>query len=200
MEAEKLLQIQADLKAPKSQFNAFGKYNYRNAEDILEAVKPLLVKHGCSMFLSDTIEFIGNRHYVKATVTFYSNLAPDEKIIVSAYAREEEAKKGMDGSQITGASSSYARKYALNGLFLIDDNKDSDGTNEHGKGENTAKTDESAKQPAKQLLTPNHSNWKDAVEWLAQEGNTIGAIEKKYHLPIDYRQQLLSEATNLIKK
>lgn len=125
--------IQKELKAPKNQKNTFGNYNYRSAEDILEAVKPLLAKYECSMFISDAIEEIGGRHYVKATVTFLS--PQDQAISVSAYAREEETKKGMDGSQITGASSSYARKYALNGLFLIDDTKDSDFTNTHGKDE-----------------------------------------------------------------
>lgn len=122
---EKILNIQNELKAPKSQWNNFGKYNYRNAEDILEAAKPLLKKEGVILTLTDEIVLIGSRYYVKSTATVkYA----DESIVVSAYAREEENKKGMDGSQVTGASSSYARKYALNGLFLIDDTKDSDFT------------------------------------------------------------------------
>jgi hypothetical protein len=121
---EKLTLIQSELKAPKNQYNSFGKYKYRNCEDILEAVKPLLLKHKCVLIISDTIENIGNRFYVKATATFVFD--GDKKIQVSAYAREEESKKGMDGSQVTGAASSYARKYALNGLFLIDDTKDAD--------------------------------------------------------------------------
>ena len=132
----KLQLIQKELKAPKNQRNNFGNYNYRSAEDILEAVKPLLAKHECTMYISDTIEEIGGRVYVKATVTFrqpVSNTEDSSSIVVTAYAREEETKKGMDGSQITGASSSYARKYALNGLFLIDDTKDSDATNTHDK-------------------------------------------------------------------
>lgn len=118
-----LQDIQNKLKAPKSQYNKFGNYNYRNCEDILEAVKPLLVPHKAAVILFDTIEAIGNRFYVKATATLKSG---DEEISVTAYAREEETKKGMDGSQITGSASSYARKYALNGLFAIDDTKDSD--------------------------------------------------------------------------
>lgn len=120
---KKLIEIQKSLKAPKSQYNSFGKYHYRNCEDILEALKPLLSEHGVLLDITDTIENIGNRFYVKATVT-----VRDEKecYSCSAYAREEEAKKGMDGAQVTGASSSYARKYALNGLFLIDDTKDAD--------------------------------------------------------------------------
>ena len=130
----KLTAIQKELKVPKNQFNAFGKYNYRNAEDILEAVKPLLIKHGCTLFLSDEIVLIGDRYYIKATANFHDG---ENLIVITAYAREEETKKGMDGSQITGASSSYARKYALNGLFLIDDTKDSDSTNKHDTNEDS---------------------------------------------------------------
>ena len=118
------------LKAPKSQYNSFGKYNYRNCEDILEAVKPLLNEHKLYINISDTVEHVGDRYYIKATVT----VSDGESTITSqAYAREEESKKGMDGSQVTGASSSYARKYALNGMFAIDDTKDSDTTNTGGK-------------------------------------------------------------------
>ncbi|MCS7317522.1 MAG: ERF family protein [Candidatus Dojkabacteria bacterium] len=123
---EKLISIQRELKAPKNQKNNFGGYYYRSCEDILEAVKPLLVKHNLLLTLSDSIEQIDNRIYVKATATITDGT---NTLSVVAYAREEEVKKGMDASQITGASSSYARKYALNGLFLIDDNKDSDTTN-----------------------------------------------------------------------
>ena len=130
---EKLLNIQNELKAPKSQFNDFGKYKYRNAEDILESVKPLCFKYKATLTLSDEIVLIGERYYVKATATLTDNEKPELKIWITAYAREEESKKGMDGSQVTGASSSYARKYALNGLFNIDDTKDSDSTNTHGK-------------------------------------------------------------------
>lgn len=129
---DSLINIQQALNAPKKQFNKFGGYKYRNAEDILEAVKPLLKANDCSMTIFDEIVQIGDRYYVKATVTL---MGADKQISVSAFAREEEAKKGMDGSQITGASSSYARKYALNGLFLIDDSKDSDFTNTHDKKE-----------------------------------------------------------------
>lgn len=114
--------IQKTLKAPKGQFNSFGKYKYRNCEDILEAVKPLLPLSSC-ILLSDTIELIGDRYYIKATATFHFN---SEQISVVAYARESLDKKGMDSAQITGATSSYARKYALNGLLLIDDTKDAD--------------------------------------------------------------------------
>ena len=120
---EKLIKIQSELKAPKNQNNTFGKYKYRSCEDILEAVKPLLSREGLLLTLTDTIEQVGNRFYVKATVKLTDGA---ETVENTAYAREEETKKGMDGPQVTGTSSSYARKYALNGLFCIDDTKDAD--------------------------------------------------------------------------
>lgn len=125
---EKLLSIQTELKAPKSQYNKFGGYNYRNCEDIAEALKPLLKQHNATVLLTDEIENIGDRFYVRANATFI-DIESGEKVTVSALAREELSKKGMDGSQVTGASSSYARKYALNGLFCIDDTRDSDTLN-----------------------------------------------------------------------
>lgn len=115
--------IQSELKAPKSQFNSFGGYKYRSCEDILEALKPLLAKYHAAVLLSDTVELVGNRIYVKATATLKT---ADGDISVTAFAREAESRKGMDESQITGSASSYARKYALNGLFGIDDTKDAD--------------------------------------------------------------------------
>jgi len=124
-----LVKIQAELKAPKGQFNAFGKYKYRNAEDIIEAVKPILNKYGTALVISDEVLEVGDRIYIKATATLLDGT--DDSISVSGWAREEEVKKGMDAAQITGSASSYARKYALNGLFAIDDTKDSDSTNEH---------------------------------------------------------------------
>lgn len=128
---KKLLNIQRDLKAPKGQYNNFGKYSYRNAEDIMEALKPLLVENNAITYVEDdTIEYIGQRYYLVATISFV-DIETGEKITVKARAREEENKKGMDGSQITGAASSYARKYALSGLFLIDDNKDADSDEYH---------------------------------------------------------------------
>lgn len=125
---KELISIQSELKAPKSQFNKFGGYKYRKAEDILEAVKPLLNKQKCTLTITDDIVMVGNRIYVKATATIKNEKGESET--TTGWAREEETKKGMDGSQITGASSSYARKYALNGLFAIDDNADSDTTND----------------------------------------------------------------------
>ena len=130
---EKLLKAQVELKAPKGQYNSFGKYKYRSCEDILEALKPVLDKFKLTLFIKDDVIEVNGRNYVKAVITLVNIEKPDEFIETSALAREEREKKGMDGSQITGASSSYARKYALNGMFMIDDTKDSDSTNTHGK-------------------------------------------------------------------
>lgn len=127
---QKLLNLQQNLKAPKGQYNKFGNYNYRSCEDILEALKPIMKQENCALFINDEIVNIGDRFYVKAIATLVD--CEEGKSMQSvAYAREEQSKKGMDGSQITGAASSYARKYALNGLFCIDDTKDSDATNKH---------------------------------------------------------------------
>jgi hypothetical protein len=123
MITETLSAIQTELSAPKGQFNKFGGYAYRSCEDILEALKPLLKKHKACMTISDDIVMVGDRVYVKATATL---TAEEESITATAFAREAEDKKGMDSAQVTGSTSSYARKYALNGLFAIDDNKDPD--------------------------------------------------------------------------
>lgn len=129
---KKLLNIQKELNVPKGQYNEFGGYSYRNAEDILNAIKPLLWENECTAFFrKDVIEQVGDRYYLVATFDFV-DISTGEKITVEARAREEEKKKGMDASQITGAASSYARKYALNGVFLIDDAKDADA-NEYQK-------------------------------------------------------------------
>ena len=137
MITETLSAIQNELKAPKNQFNKFGGYNYRNCEDILEALKPILAKHKAINLLTDEVVQIGNRYYIKATATLQVG---DEKISVDAYAREEESKKGMDSSQLTGSTSSYARKYALNGLYAIDDNKDADAQLSENLNNHTEKT------------------------------------------------------------
>lgn len=130
-----LSKIQAAIIAPKLQRNEFGKYNYRSMADINEAVKPILAANNLALVVTDELVMIGERYYVKATATIY-----DENFVAlvssTGYAREEETKKGMDASQITGSCSSYARKYAANGLFAIDDTKDADATNQHDKGDN----------------------------------------------------------------
>ena len=130
----KLVKVQSELKAPKSQYNSFGKYSYRNCEDILEALKPILNEVKAIVNISDEVVLIGDRYYIKATVKFI-DAETGEMVEASAMAREEETKKGMDASQLTGSTSSYSRKYALNGLFAIDDTKDSDTTNTHNKCE-----------------------------------------------------------------
>ena len=146
---EKLMHIQHELKAPKNLRNNFGGYNYRNAESILEALKPLLVKYGATVTITDTIEDIGGRIYVKATAIIHDSTSEGwEK--VEAYAREAETKKGMDDAQVTGATSSYARKYALNGLFLLDDTQDVD-TEAYQKAERGA---QSAPQASSNKTTP----------------------------------------------
>lgn len=132
----KLMNVQNELKVPKNNKNTFGNYKFRNAEDILEALKPLLKKYNATVIITDDVVTTGDRYYIKATVKFIDT-ETGETIETSALAREEETKKGFDASQITGSTSSYARKYALNGLFAIDDTKDSDTTNKHLKDEPT---------------------------------------------------------------
>jgi hypothetical protein len=151
---KELIAIQSELKAPKSQFNKFGGYKYRKAEDILEAVKPLLNKQKCTLTITDDIVMVGNRIYVKATATIKNEKGECET--TTGWAREEETKKGMDGSQITGASSSYARKYALNGLFAIDDNADSDTTNDgqHQKAQQQTQAQHPTAQAAQAVQQP----------------------------------------------
>lgn len=144
---DKLLKIQCELKAPKNQFNSFGKYKYRSLEDITEAVKPLLLVSKCALLINDEIVEVGGRVYVKATATLISG---DEKIAATAFAREPENKKGMDEAQITGSASSYARKYCLNGLFAIDDTKDADGYNN--------RDDNKSSQRSPSLYNPEHSD------------------------------------------
>ena len=158
-----LTKIQSQLKAPKNQFNSFGKYNYRSAEDILEGLKPLLAEHGAYVVLTDEVVNVGERFYVKAMCKL---VAPDITEVAVGMAREEETKKGMDGSQVTGAASSYARKYAMNGLFAIDDTKDSDGTND-GKPDAKPASKPAAK-PAKPADSPEVAEKKAALRTLIE--------------------------------
>lgn len=142
---EKLLKIQTTLKAPKGQWNDFSKFKYRSCEDILEALKPLLKEVKATLIIKDELEQVGDRYYIKATAILYNN-EDDGHISTHAYAREEETKKGMDASQITGTASSYARKYALNGLFAIDDTKDADTqNNKTQKNETSSKNNRTQK-------------------------------------------------------
>lgn len=144
----KLVQIQSELKAPKSQYNSFGKYHYRSCEDITEAAKPICAAHNAALTLNDTVVLIGDRYYVQAEARL-TCAETGESVSVTALAREEDTKKGMDASQLTGATSSYARKYALSGLFALDDTKDSDFTNTGDKGgKNNAPATEAVPKPA----------------------------------------------------
>lgn len=200
---EKLLKVQSELKAPKSQYNSFGKYKYRNCEDILEAVKPVAEKYKALVIIGDSLEMIGNRFYIKATAEFI-DAETGEKVVENAYAREEDSKKGMDASQVTGATSSYARKYALNGLLCIDDTKDSDATNsgkDKGKFDgknaeqekNKSKLDEPATQAQKNVIRKECEKHKIDVDVLYQSNgitedkvtagqavNIINSFKKKY--------------------
>lgn len=153
---KELITIQSELKAPKTQVNNFGGYKYRKAEDILEAVKPLLAKQKCTLIITDDIVMVGNRIYVKATATIRNEKGEVEE--ATGWAREEESKKGMDASQITGASSSYARKYALNGLFAIDDNADSDTTNNVRQQESKQQTQTQQPVPQQSSNAQYHTN------------------------------------------
>lgn len=177
---EKLLKVQIELKAPKGQYNSFGKYKYRSCEDILEALKPVLDKLKLTLFIKDDVIEVNTRNYVKATIILVNIEKPDEIIETSALAREEETKKGMDGSQITGASSSYARKYALNGMFMIDDTKDSDSTNTHGKDE-TKKTSE--------------TEFKKAIDMINALANTEEKSEKVFDMIEKFNKNSLMDCT-----
>jgi len=159
---EKLTSIQTSLKAPKGQFNSFGKYHYRSCEDILEALKSHLASTKTAIIINDEIIAVGNRIYVKATATLLDDES-EETISISASARECEDKKGMDASQITGATSSYARKYALNGLFCIDDNKDADSSD-------NSKDDKKQKQEQKQEQYKCEKCGKSFEEWTDKNG------------------------------
>jgi hypothetical protein len=163
---KELITIQSKLKAPKSQFNRFGNYKYRKAEDILEAVKPLLAEQNCTLVITDDIVLVGNRIYVKATATLKNGKGDTET--ATGLAREEETKKGMDASQITGAASSYARKYALNGLFAIDDNQDSDTTNvgEHQQTQGQQQVQQQVSTPSTSQYNPNDIN--EALQMVAR--------------------------------
>lgn len=180
---EKLLYVQNTLKAPKSQYNKFGGYNYRNCEDILEAAKPICKEVNALVYLTDEIVLIGERYYVKTTACFV-DVETTGKLCVVAYAREEESKKGMDGSQVTGASSSYARKYALNGLFDIDDTKDSDTTNTHGKEETPTPKKDKPKTSRELLIEKLKEKGIDLNVYAQEKGLSKSATEEMYQMAL----------------
>lgn len=169
-----LADIQAEMKVGKNQRNTFGKYNYRSAEDILEAAKKVCNPRGFAVVCSDELKLIGDRYYIEATASIF-NKETDQYFQATGLAREEESKKGMDGSQVTGASSSYARKYAMNGLFAIDDTKDSDGTNDHGKV-----SEPSEPKPKTVQLKPLTKDKLELVIDFIVGGKTMDDVEKKY--------------------
>lgn len=173
----KLLSIQNELKAPKNQYNKFGKYNYRSCEDILEAIKPLCLKYGAVVLIDDYVSQIGERFYVKAKASLI-DIDTQEEVYACAYARESENKKGMDSAQVTGATSSYARKYALNGLFCIDDTKDVD-TQEY--------------QEKKQTNNNQSKNINDYEQVGIEQATLLGEIDKKveelFNLGVDVKSE-----------
>lgn len=172
---EKLSKVQSEVKATKDAYNSFGKYNYRSCESILEAVKPILKNYHCSIVLKDEVEHIGERFYIKAIAEFIDCESEDKQSVsVSAFAREEETKKGMDGAQVTGSSSSYARKYALAGLLLLDDNKDPDATNKHGKDKkNDNQTDELPFPDAEERVSAKDIQMLEGLFALEPDGGAI---------------------------
>ena len=198
MKTNKLMLIQASLKAPKNQRNAFGNYNYRSCEDILEAVKPLLYDTQTTLTISDEMVEVGGRIYVKATATLKDCETWEIIEQNSAYARESESKKWMDDSQITWATSSYARKYALNGLFCIDDVKDADATNTHWKEEKATKKSESKENP--NWWFQKASTNKEFMEKCMDEDNFIRTIKWKYDVDDIIEQQLREAYRNLMWK
>lgn len=176
---EKLTEVQNELKAPKSRYNSFGKYNYRSCEDILEAVKPLLKSKKLAMTVKDDVYSVEGRFYIMATVTVF-DCESEEKITTTAYAREDSDKKGMDGSQITGSSSSYARKYALNGMFAIDDTKDADSWNTHEKAEKAKENKiEYATEEQVDKLNKYYANSREQYEKALRKYGAENAVQLK---------------------
>lgn len=192
---KELIEIQKELKAPKGQYNSFGKYKYRSAEDILEAVKPLLHKNKCQLTLADEIVLIGDRYYVKATARISNGT---ETEYTCAYAREDLDKKGMDGSQITGTASSYARKYALNGLFCIDDTKDAD-TDEFANQQKTAEKKATKKTTAKKAETGKKSAREELIAYCQTNGLDMNSVASFYELSREATEEQFEHALKELK-
>lgn len=199
---EKLLKVQRKLNAPKSKYNKFGQYYYRSCEDILEGVKPLLEKEKATLFISDEIVQIDNRFYVKATVRFV-DIEDGTHIEVTAYARESDGVKGMSDGQVTGATSTYARKYALNGLFCIDDTKDSDDEELKNEAENRVKAakeneKKAAKNTAQRTDEQKNQEMINSVDKdLIPTGNTVINAEKVEKLKAELKRTGNQESTIL---
>ena len=185
--SELLIEVPAELKAPKGLYNSFGNYNYRSTESILESLKPILKEKGLLLTITDELVVLGDRYYIKAEAKLSKG---EDSISVTAYAREEETKKGMDSSQITGATSSYARKYALNGLFLIDDNKDAD-TDEYHRINDSDKTPKIPAKPSdKEWLNKGTENFDKVVNALKAKKATIAQVLTKYRLSAEVKKEL----------
>lgn len=180
------MEIQHRLKAPKGQYNSFGKYKYRSCEDILEAVKPIIYELGCDLTLSDEVVLIGDRYYIKATARLKGE---DTDEVTTAYAREDQDKKGMDGSQITGTASSYARKYALNGLFCIDDTKDADTDEYANQNKRTAPA--TAPKTEKEVFDPSHPLWQKALDKMVAGKGSIKELQKVYTIPASAEKAIM---------
>ena len=178
---ERVIAIQSELKAPKSQYNSFGKYSYRNQEDILEAVKPLLNKYGLSLTITDEIKEVGGLVFVEARAILHS---PEGSVEAKAQAGIDPNRKGMDISQSFGSSSSYARKYCLNGIFLIDDTRDSDATNTHDKPQATTLV-------KKAWLNEGTPEFAKAQAYI-KAGNSVDDIKKKYSISKTVEAKLLA--------
>ena len=175
--------IQFELKAPKGQFNSFAKYHYRSCEDILEAIKPLLQKYKVTLTLADEVVLIGDRYYIKATATLRNESG---SISSCAFAREQNEKKGLDESQITGTASSYARKYALNGLFCIDDTKDADTdeyANQTAKKQVSAPSTQASPAKAKQVFDPSHPQWQAILDKMVSGKGSLKELQNFYIVP-----------------
>lgn len=201
----KLRFIQTNLKVPKSQRNHFGNYNYRSCEDILEALKPHLDSQLCVLTITDEIIQIGDRYYIKATATL-TDTETGKSISTQAFAREEDTKKGMDASQLTGAASSYARKYALNGLFCIDDTKDADATNKHGQEDKQSAEEKYyavcakrglSKEDALRIRQAAYKNWRELndEQWYYLAEKIRNATDEQLKLVVDKSATTLEEET-----
>lgn len=184
---ERVCELQNELKAPKNQYNSFGKYKYRSCEDILEAVKPLCKKHKVLLTISDEIVVIDGRYYIKATASL-RDYSTDSMIVNSALAREEDTKKGMDSSQITGTASSYARKYCLNGLFMIDDTKDLDTDECHKQTTNKSTSSKKSSEKAQ-----GGSNRDKVMALASEKGISAVDLAKKYQLSKDTTEERFAE-------
>ena len=185
---KELVSIQQELKAPKGQYNSFGKYHYRSCEDILEAVKPLLGKYNCFLNVSDQIEMVGDRIYVKATATLTNSEC--KSVTSTAFAREQENKAGMDSSQLTGSTSSYARKYALNGLFCIDDTKDADTMDNSSEGKTAYVAPAEKKEDNRPWMSD--KNLKDIIERI--NGGDVAVADlayEHYRMKKEYREKII---------